>query len=93
MRSDAWHLLADPAERAAFPLWPARAYAELYAIGDWAAAVATPIELDDLESVLLPDLERTGIGVAVFPVRGAGGCVVEPGFLTAALREESRKYE
>jgi hypothetical protein len=63
---DGWALAADENGRTLFPLWPAKAYAELCVRGDWSEYEPCEISLDDLLNDLLPKLRDDQFGIAVF---------------------------
>lgn len=59
--SDGWALMANDDGTAVFPLWPAKAYAEAFVVGEWQDYEPTPIALREFTDVLLPKLDRDGI--------------------------------
>jgi hypothetical protein len=90
---DGWGLMADKDETMAFPLWPAREYAELCRTGNWADYEVEKISLEDLLNDLLPKLSNKGMLTAVFPTPRGKGVTLTPQELIAALGRESEKYE
>jgi hypothetical protein len=64
--NNGWAMGRDDAQRSTFPLWPAREYAALSAVGEWAGYQAAEIPLDDLINELLPKLERDGVQASIF---------------------------
>lgn len=88
-----WTLVADDVGAAAFPLWPAREYAEACASGEWVNCEPAEITLEDLLETLLPQLEKDGVSVAIFPTPLNTGTVVVPASLADDLREEGEQYE
>lgn len=91
--SDGWALAETSNGERVFPLWPARAYAELCAVGDWDGYEPSPIPLEDLMNELLPNLKEDGVQAGVFFVPDVGSVTVEIDLVLEDLRNELRKYE
>ncbi len=89
---DGWALFADNDANQVFPLWPARAYAELCREGQWANYQAREIPLDDLLRDLIPRLTKQGVRLGVFPTPTGKGVLPSAEELALALREELEKY-
>lgn len=89
---DGW-VSMDCAGQNVFPVWPAAAYAEACAVGEFATTQAHPIDLRSWLETWLPNLERDGSGVAVFPTPGGQGVVVAPAVLREHLRAELQRIE
>jgi hypothetical protein len=90
---DGWALLGDDDERPLFPLWPAREYAQLLAVGEWARYEPKPIPVHSLLDELLPDLREKGTGLSVFPVASLLGVVPELDLVETDLRQELSRIE
>ena len=90
---DGWALVGDDADRTAFPLWPAREFAEACASGPWANYEPEEITLDDLLGELLPQLEKDDVSAAIFPTPSDRGMLVRPSTLAKNLSSESEQYE
>jgi hypothetical protein len=88
-----WALMADGAGRSVFPLWPAREYAELCAVGEWDGYVAEEIALADLIDELLPKLVEREVRPGVFPTPTGKGVTPSAPELVEALRTEMENYE
>jgi hypothetical protein len=93
LRNHGWALLSDSEGAQLFPLWPAREFAELCRIEDWASYRAEEISLEDLLNELVPKLRERGVGSAIFPTPGGKGVTPSLDELASALREEMEKYE
>ncbi len=90
---DGWALMADGSGQSVFPLWPAREYAELCAVGDWDGYVVEEIALADLIDELLPKLAEREVRPAVFPTPAGKGVTPSASELREALRSEMENYE
>jgi hypothetical protein len=64
--SDGWALASTNDSQTVFPLWPAREYAALCAVGEWAGYATREIDLDDLFEHLLPSLKERNTLLGVF---------------------------
>ena len=91
--SDGWALMAESDGQSIFPLWPAREYAELCAIGEWDGYAAQEIALSDLLDELLPKLDARAVLPGVFPTPSGKGVTLAVEELEDALRAEMVKYE
>jgi hypothetical protein len=91
--SDGWALMADDEGRSAFPLWPARAYAELCRAPEWRHFEPRFLSLEELMSELAPRWRAHGVLPAVFPTPAGRGVTISVDELCAALAEELRHYE
>jgi hypothetical protein len=91
--SSGWAMASTDSGQVTFPLWPARAFAEACANGEWEAYEASPIPLADLVDELIPKLERDGIDLTVFATPTDRGVVVSPQQLAEDLCEECAQYE
>ncbi|TQK04831.1 DUF2750 domain-containing protein [Herbaspirillum sp. SJZ107] len=89
---DGWALVGADDGTRAFPLWPARDYAELCAIDAWAGYEARSIPLDDFMGILLAQFKREGILPAVFVTPASKGVTLTVDALLAALEEELQNY-
>jgi hypothetical protein len=90
---DGWALMADSDGTQVFPLWPAREYAELCRIDDWAGYEPREIPLQSLLDELAPKLSERKVRPGVFPTPGGKGVTPSVDELCGALREELDKYE
>lgn len=89
---DGWALMMSDDGRQVFPIWPAREYAELCKVGDWADYKSEKIQLHDLVSELLPKLRSHDVTPGIFPTPGGKGVMPAVEDLISALEEEGRKY-
>lgn len=91
--NDGWAMGSDDDGHPNFQLWPAREYAVLNAVGEWAGFEPSEIPLEDLINELLPKLRRDGVGLGVF--RTPEGKSVMPSIdqLEDDLRNEMTRYE
>jgi hypothetical protein len=90
---DGWALMANPDRTELFPLWPAREYAELCRIADWASYEPKEIALQDLISELATKLKERGVQPGIFPTPGGKGVTPTVDHLCAALAREMENYE
>ena len=88
-----WALGATSAGVQAFPLWPAREYAELCAKADWSGYEPKAIELDTLIEVLIPKLKESSTILGIFPTPSEKGITPEFDQLVADLRSELGRIE
>lgn len=91
--NDGWALMEDEAGQYVFPLWPAREYAELYAVGEWSGYLPEEIPLSDLMDELLPKLAEREVRPGVFPTPTGKGVTPTVLELLGALRTEMENYE
>lgn len=90
---DGWAMSETEKGDRVFPLWPAKAFAEVCAGGEWSGYSAESIPLDDLLNGLLPKLEEDGVFPGVFFVPGQGSVEVGASKLMADLRSACGDYE
>ena len=91
--SEGWALMENSEGTQVFPLWPAREYAELNRIGDWAEYEPKAISLAELLDNYLPDFAARGILPGVFPTPKGKGVTLSANELAASLRKiESENY-
>lgn len=76
-----------------FPVWPHAEYAALSAVGEWADAVPTSIDLDEWIDEWLVNLADSGDKVAVFPTAEGKMVVVDPDQLRGDIEDELAHYE
>lgn len=89
--SEVWTIVEDEAGRRCIPFWPHHRYAEAYAAGD--GSTPKTILLADFLAKWLPEMERDGLRVAIFPAPAETGVVVEPSRLKEDLEAECEQYE
>lgn len=89
---DGWALAADDGGTRLFPLWPAREYAELCAINEWARYAPRSFSVDELLNVLLPKLQSDGVLAAVFVTPSTRGVPVEAEELRRAISAELDRF-
>jgi hypothetical protein len=90
---DGWGLMADDDAKLAFPLWPAKEYAELCRTGNWSEYSVEQIPLETLLNDILPRMSQERVLPAIFPTPGGKGVTPSVEELIQALEEESLKYE
>ena len=93
LRADGWALMVDDEGQSAFPIWPAREYAALCAVDDWAGYHPTLIPVDELMSEWASRLKGRAVRPAVFPTPTGKGVVVSVDEFCEALRSELSQYE
>jgi hypothetical protein len=67
LRSEKWALASTDDGTHVFPIWPAREYAELCAVGIWAQQSSAPIDLDLVFDSVIPKLRESKTLVGIFP--------------------------
>jgi hypothetical protein len=90
---DGWALAANEQGQPIFPLWPAKEYAELCAVDNWAGYFPKQIEIVDLLVRLLPSLLESQTLLGVFPTPKDKGVIPEIGGFESDLRCELAKFD
>ncbi|GEP42374.1 DUF2750 domain-containing protein [Brevifollis gellanilyticus] len=90
---DGWALAADDDGNPVFPLWPAKEYAALCAVGEWAGYEPSDIDVDELLEELLPSLMERGTRIGIFPSPSEKGVSPELDRFEQELRDELSQYE
>lgn len=90
---EGWALGETDEGQSTFPLWPAKEYARLCAIEEWAGYQPESIPLSDLVDKLLPNLKRDRVLPSIFPTPSSLSVHQDVDALLQDLREELRKYE
>jgi hypothetical protein len=85
--TEGWSLTATDDGTETVPVWPAREYAALMCIGNWAHGEPAVISLDDWLDKWLPGMGTDGRLVAIFPVPDSSCLVVSPQELRDWLTE------
>lgn len=91
--ADGWALAATTEGEPVFPLWPAREYAELAAVGNWAGYQPREIDMKDLLDRLLPSLGEQGTLLGVFPTTDDKGVLPGTATFESDLRSELARFE
>lgn len=91
--SDGWALVGTDDGKQAFPLWPAREYAERCICEEWSGYQPREIDLDTVFECLFPKLTASGTVVAIFPTPAQKGVIPGLEQLESDLREELEKIE
>ncbi|MEZ4302515.1 MAG: DUF2750 domain-containing protein [Polyangiaceae bacterium] len=81
-----WALMENENGVPVLPLWPAREYAELNRVGEWARYEPAPIPLNELLEELLPRVASQGALLGVFPTPAGKGVALDVEELSSALR-------
>jgi hypothetical protein len=90
---DGWALMKTDDGSPVLPFWPAQEYAQLCRVGDWAPYEPRKISLAEFLDDLLPKLTERGTSPGVFPTAAGRGVILPADQLTAAIREELKRYE
>ena len=90
--SDGWALAATNEGKPLLPLWPASAYAQLCAEGDWVGYEPKPISLQTLTTELLPKLRVDGVLPGIFLTPSSEGVTPTIDELLDAIDAELQKY-
>lgn len=89
---DGWALAANDDGTEAFPLWPAREYAQLCAEREWSGYEPKRIPLEELVNILLPKLEKDGVLPGIFYTPADKGITPSIDELQAAIKAEAARY-
>lgn len=89
---EGWSLASDPDGHEVMLIWPNSKYAEAYIDNDDHDVAPSVIKLDRWMTVWLPELEKEGRMIAVFPTPQKNGAVVSPQRLLNDLNEELENY-
>lgn len=89
---DGWALVGADDGTTAFPLWPAKEFAQLCAANEWNGYESPSIPLSDLAELLLPKLEQDDVLPAVFLTPTSKGVTLPIEELQAAVEEELQNY-
>ena len=89
---DGWALLETENNQQAFPVWPAKEYAELCAQNEWSGYEPESFSLDDFMEELLPNLSNDGVLPAVFMTPSCKGVTIDASQLISDLNKELENY-
>lgn len=89
---EGWALTGIDTELDLFPLWPESDFAALCATREWEGFVPESIPLHELTDILVPQLLRDEVGVAVFPTPDDRGVVPSLEELITDLAREQERY-
>lgn len=87
-----WALAATDDGATVFPLWPAKEYAQMCAVKEWAGYEPRLIGLSDFTGVLLPKFKIDGVLPGVFFTPSSKGLTPSVDELQAALDVELQNY-
>ncbi len=90
---DGWLMAVDDDGNRLLPLWPAKAYADACASGEWSGYEARLISTSDLLAELLPNTERDGVLIAVFSTPEGNYIDVPSAQLREDLASACEEYE
>ena len=91
---DGWAMTGNEG-KVMFPLWPAKTYAEKCAIEDWGDLEAREIPLEDLRTIVIPEMQQEGTYFSIFPIPDLEmtSALVDAQQLLQDLEEECEQYE
>jgi len=89
---EGWALAGSDEGEELFLIWPAKEYAALRAIDDWAHYQPSAIPLEEFMDVLVPGLEADGLLPGVFYTPSGQGVVLTFSQLLEDLRHELGRY-
>jgi hypothetical protein len=89
---EGWALAAADDGATVFPLWPAKEYAGICAVNEWATYEPRSISLNDFMDVLLPKLKFDGVLPGVFFTPTSKGVTPSVDDLRLAIETELRNY-
>jgi hypothetical protein len=75
------------------PFWPEPEFAKICARGVWEEHEPQSILLADFLNKWLPGMEKDQMHIAVFPIEGHQGTIMEPSELKREIDEELEQYE
>ena len=87
-----WCLVEADDGRECVPIWPHERFAEACCIEEFASAKPKSVPVDEFAHKWLSGMAKDGRYVAVFPVPGMRGVVVEPYSFEALIMAELAKY-
>lgn len=90
---DGWALVGTNEGKQAFPLWPAKEYAERCASGIWAGYKPKEIDLNTLFENLIPKILESGTLLTILPTPADSGVIPDLKQFEADLRNELAKIE
>jgi hypothetical protein len=91
--AEGWALATTSAGTLVFPLWPAKEYAELSAVGNWSGYSPRGIDMEYLFEGLLPSLGERKTILGIFPTPEDKGVLPETATFESDLRNELAKFE
>ncbi|GKX42235.1 hypothetical protein SOASR015_12690 [Pectobacterium carotovorum subsp. carotovorum] len=80
-------------QKMVIPFWPEENFATLCANDEWAGFTAKAIELNELLSRWLPEMQNDGRICQIFPIPSEHGFFIPPATLLHAIKEEREQYE
>ncbi|MCS0808983.1 DUF2750 domain-containing protein [Massilia agilis] len=89
---DGWAMAGTDGGRSVLPVWPYKEYAEACAVRNWTGCEPKEISLDDLMTVVLPQLKAEGSLLGVLPTPEGHGATPPIDEVIAALVEELKRY-
>ena len=90
---DGWALAATDNGQGVFPIWPAKEYAEICAIDEWAGYEPKSFSLEDFLDELLPNLKDDNMLPGIFYTPGNKGVTPEIDALVSDLKIELQNYQ
>ena len=90
--SEGWALVKDDDDKTAFPMWPAKEYAELCAEKEWLGYVPKSFSIDELLNFLLPKLKQDDMLPGIFFTPSGKGMTPSIEQLVSDLDVELKKY-
>jgi hypothetical protein len=88
-----WVTAGDDNGNNGIPFWPHPDYASACATGEWSGNHPASIEVHEFVDSWLPNMEKDGVQVTVFPTASLKGVMVHAAQLQADLSEELEQYE
>ncbi len=93
LHAEGWALASTDEGQPVFPVWPAREYAQLCAVGEWANFQPEEIDLDTLFESLAPKLRGNNTLLGVFPTPEDKGIMPDLAQFEENLREALAEIE
>ncbi|MFV8510602.1 DUF2750 domain-containing protein [Ralstonia pseudosolanacearum] len=88
-----WVAGADDDARRCFPIWPHPTYAEICAVDEWVGNAPTAIDIHAFTAKWLPNMEKDGLILAVFPTPSDKAVFIEPSVFKELLDDALSQYE
>jgi hypothetical protein len=87
-----WAMAGDDNGQEVLLLWPAKQYAQLSAVKDWASFQPMEISLEEFLNEWIPQMVKRNERIGVFLAPDGKGVISEPSELNTSLANELKKF-